>query len=416
MKKFVLLIAFHFPPVGFSSGVQRTLSFTRQLPKLGWQPLVLTVHPRAYRETNDGQLRDIPDDVVVKRAFALDTSRHLSIRGRYLRFMAIPDHWVSWCIGGIYSGVRLCKKYRPALIWSTYPIASAHLIGMVLHKITGLPWVADFRDVMTEEEYPSSPLQRKVYRWIEQKTLLACSKAVFTTPGAVEMYRTRYPELPANHWMLIPNGYDEKVFDEVERALEQKDQSELRDRVVLLHSGIVYPAERDPSNFFQALSQLKKEGSIDRTTLSVQLRACGHETILGDLLRDNDIEDLVELLPGIPYREAISELMTADALLILQASNCNNQVPAKVYEYFRTGRPVLSLTDAAGDTAKVLMKAGLRDIVPLDDTDAIIKGLPKFLQKVRNKECSVAKPEAVQRSSRRYSAEMLSEIFAGIIK
>ena len=47
MKR-VLLVAFHFPPYGASSGIQRTLRFVQHLPSLDWQPLVLTAHPRSY--------------------------------------------------------------------------------------------------------------------------------------------------------------------------------------------------------------------------------------------------------------------------------------------------------------------------------------------------------------------------------
>jgi len=37
--------------------------------------------------------------------------------------------------------------------------------------------------------------------------------------------------------------------------------------------------------------------------------------------------------------------MAADALLVMQASNCNAQIPAKIYEYLRAGKPILALTD-----------------------------------------------------------------------
>ena len=40
MKK-VLMIAYHFPPLAGSSGIQRTLRFAQQLPERGWQPIVL---------------------------------------------------------------------------------------------------------------------------------------------------------------------------------------------------------------------------------------------------------------------------------------------------------------------------------------------------------------------------------------
>ena len=40
MRK-LLMVAFHYPPIRGSSGVQRTLKFSRYLPSLGWQPIVL---------------------------------------------------------------------------------------------------------------------------------------------------------------------------------------------------------------------------------------------------------------------------------------------------------------------------------------------------------------------------------------
>jgi len=42
-------IAYHFPPVKGSSGVQRTLRFAQHLPRFGWRPIVLTITPKARR-------------------------------------------------------------------------------------------------------------------------------------------------------------------------------------------------------------------------------------------------------------------------------------------------------------------------------------------------------------------------------
>ena len=47
MKR-VLMIAYHFPPMKGSSGIQRTLRFASYLPAYGWDPVVLTVKPTAY--------------------------------------------------------------------------------------------------------------------------------------------------------------------------------------------------------------------------------------------------------------------------------------------------------------------------------------------------------------------------------
>ena len=91
LVKRVLMVAFHFPPLHGSSGIQRTLKFVQYLPSAGWQPLVLSAHQRAYAATNVEQLAQIPPGVPVRRAFALDAARHLSLRGRYPRWLALPD-------------------------------------------------------------------------------------------------------------------------------------------------------------------------------------------------------------------------------------------------------------------------------------------------------------------------------------
>src|SRR5690242_9573515 len=101
MQKRILMVAYHYPPCVGSSGQQRTLCFSKDLLKLGWQPLILTAKEKAYALTGDDQLNDIPRDVPVTRAFALDTSRHLSIRGRYIRSLALPDSWMTWWLGAV---------------------------------------------------------------------------------------------------------------------------------------------------------------------------------------------------------------------------------------------------------------------------------------------------------------------------
>lgn len=112
MVKRVLMIAFHYPPLRGSSGIQRTLKFSQYIPEFGWEPIVLTAHSRVYSSTDSDQVREISDRKIY-RAFALDTSKHLSFMGRYPRFLSLPDRWVSWWLGAIPLGFYLIKKYRP---------------------------------------------------------------------------------------------------------------------------------------------------------------------------------------------------------------------------------------------------------------------------------------------------------------
>jgi glycosyltransferase involved in cell wall biosynthesis len=413
MVKHVLMIAFNYPPQRGSSGIQRTLAFTKHLSVFGWTPVVLTASTRAYPDTSPDLLADIPQQVAVHRPFAFDTSRHLAIKGRYLGALALPDRWVSWWLGAVPRGMGLIRKYRPQVLWSTYPIATAHLIALTLHRLTGIPWVADLRDPMTDDVHPSHPLTRRVYRWLEKKTISHCTKAVCTTPGAVRLYRERYPDIPASRFALIENGYDEDSFLKVE-SQSSCDHTMPRP-FVLLHSGAIYPSERDPSVFFQALQELVRSGQVAPENLKVLLRATEHDSHLTALIRQYGIEALVSLAPPLPYRAALAEMLSADGLLILQASNCNNQIPAKLYEYLRARRPILALTDIDGDTAGALRNAGIETIAPLDSKDDIKRELVRFLSLTANMKAHLPPRELVESHSRHSRAGELGQLLDHIV-
>src|SRR6267378_3224372 len=404
--KTALIVAFHFPPLGGGSGILRILKFCRFLSEFAWQPVVLTANDRAYERIDVTLLKEIPSDVPVFRAFSLDTQKHLSVKGRYLRWMALPDRWASWLPAAIMTGVHLIRKKRVDVIVTTYPIASAVLIGLVLHKLTGRPWVVDFRDSMTEEEYPRDPLTRKVCRWIEKKAVQHAGRLIFTAQSTIAMYLKRYPWLSAQKCLLIPNGYDEEDFESLVLPQPAKNDSPC---IRLLHLGVIYPSERDPRPFFRAIARLKKQGRINATELKIALRASGSETYYSRILQELGINDIVQLLPPIPYPEALREAASSDGLLLLQASNCDHQIPAKAYEYLRLQRPILALTTQTGDTAALLRETGGASIIDLADEDAIFRNLPDFLTAVRTGRHQTADRERVRRYSRRNQAAMLAQ-------
>lgn len=396
------MIAFHYPPFSGSSGLLRTLKFSQYFPANGWHPLVLTAHPRAYPHVRTDQLKEIPQNTSVTRAFAIDAVKHLSIRGSYLRLTALPDRWASWWLGAVPAGMRLIKRYGPAVIWSTYPIATAHLIALTLHRLTGLPWVADFRDSMTEDQYPADITTRRYYRWIERQTVRYASRCVFTARATREMYLKRYPGLNPAHCLLVPNGYDEKDFQGLTEPLSQP--VDCRRPTLVVHSGLLYPDDRDPRPFFKSVARLKIERREDARSLQIHLRAPGSEDYYSAILQDFNIGDMVSLLPSIPYRQSLQECLDADGLLLFQAASCDHQIPAKAYEYLRLRRPVFALTTETGDTAALLKEAGGATIVDLADEQAIHSVFPQFLRAVRDRQHPLPNHKQVQRYDRRQQA------------
>jgi glycosyltransferase involved in cell wall biosynthesis len=405
----VLLIAYHYPPVKHSSGIQRTLKFSAYLRENGWEPMVLTISPRAYEQVSDDQMAEIPARMVIKRAFGLDTSRHLSILNRYPSWLAQPDRWVSWLPAAVWQGMAMIRRHRPRVIMSTYPIATAHLIGLNLERLSGLPWIADFRDSMTEPGYPRDPATWRIHRRLEEAIIRRCTRAVFTTEGTRQMYAERYPEKPAKNWSVIENGFDEENFRSAESGIVRKPLGK-PDQLYLIHSGILYPQERDPKPFFVALRALKDAGEISSDRLQIILRATGSDELYRPILSELGLTEIVKLEATVSYADALREMLRADGLLLFQASMCNHQIPAKLYEYLRAGRPIFAMTDPIGNTASSLRAANAMNIVNIADATDIATGLVRFIGQLRTGTISGVPLEIANQHSRRSRTRELATL------
>jgi glycosyltransferase involved in cell wall biosynthesis len=413
----VLMIAFHYPPVQGSSGVQRTLRFSQHLPKSGWEPIVLTITPVAYEATAEASGNEVPVGVGVERAFGLDTTRHLALFGRYPRRFALPDRWATWKPFAVARALRVLKSRRVDVIWSTFPIATAHAIALEVSARSGVPWIAEFRDPMWQGDYPPDPRVNRSWLQLERRIFERAQRVVVTTPSASELYAERYPAYPRERIKLIDNGYDEETFGRATPATQNSGlRNGARRPVTLLHSGVVYPSERDPTHLFRALASLKRLGRVTAETFQLVLRASGHDSLYRDELARLDIRDIVRLEPGLDYLPALQEMLVADGLLILQAANCNAQVPAKLYEYLRAGRPIVALTDSAGDTAKTLRATGAAIIAPLDSVADIENALLRFISQVGEHSWQPPPVDVIRRYSRQEQTGQLAALLADTLR
>lgn len=380
-EKRVLLVAYHFPPLSGSSGVQRTLRFAQHLPKFGWRPVVLTIDSRAYDQVGRADGNEAPPDLPIYRAFGLNAATQLSVFGRYPKFLALPDRWASWALWAIPKALNIIRRHRIDVVWTTFPITTTHRIGLEIARRTHLPWIAEFRDPMWQSDWPPEPSANAAWKKLEEQIFRAADWLVFTAPSAATLYAQRFPHLNPSQLVVIENGYDEATFARVEASLHELNSPGPANRpVTLLHSGIIYSSERDPSQFFAAIANLKNRGQVSERTLRIILRASGAEADYIGHLQRLGIAEIVHVAPAVDYLAALREMLTADGLLILQAGNCNAQIPAKLYEYLRARKPILALTDPAGDTASTLQALGTGMIARLDSRDDIETKLLRFLE------------------------------------
>lgn len=247
---------------------------------------------------------------------------------------------------------------------------------------------------------------RSLVRW-EQRVLEHATRCVFTSPGAMQWCAEQHPEAQrSGRLTVIENGYDETAFSGMPRNLPRVAGRPL----VLLHSGLLYPEGRDPVPFFTALARMKASGHGDVGALRVVLRASGSESAYASEIKRLGLDELVALAPPLAHHEALAEQCNADALLVFQGAMYDRQIPAKVYEYLRTGRPIFALTTDAGDTAAVLRQAGVAHIAPIDDAVAIERELGRFVESLANGSIVGRMRVDVARWSRRARTEELAHL------
>ncbi|PKI15922.1 hypothetical protein CXF71_12250 [Colwellia sp. 12G3] len=365
------MIALEFPPCQ-SAGVQRTLKFAEYLVTLGWQPIVLTVNSDVYTSV-DSQVT-IPDSIKVYRCKSLDAAKDLSIKGKYFAWSKVPDRWWSWAVSAIPLGKKLINKYKPDIIWSTYPVSTAHFIAYKLQKHSQLPWVADFRDPLQCRYDVNAKPYSSIPKWIEKKTIENCTKAVFTTENAAQLYRRLYLDEKLTKFTVIENGFDEGNFQDIEIADRNK-----ADIFTLLHSGSIYENGRDPSKLFIAISELFQEGLITEMDFELVFRGASADRY-SNQIKQLGIERLVHFKSNVPYKESLAEMAKTSALLLVQGGLFKNQIPGKAYEYIRCNKAILALTPKEGSTGLLLSKVDSTEVV--DEVEEIKHAIAKMLAQV----------------------------------
>jgi glycosyltransferase involved in cell wall biosynthesis len=409
-----LFVAFHYPPEASSSGVLRTLKYTRYLPDHGWRVTVLTLRTDAYETTDPVLAAQIPESVRVVRSRYVDVKRHLAFRGLHSALLAIPDRWIGWWPWAVAAGRRILREDPVDLVYSTSPHPTAHLIAGALARMRSLPWVADFRDPWFEDPpEPGTPaLAHWAARRLEGAVVHRANRVIASTARLRDTLAARWAAEPAEKFASISNGYDDADFSGLASAPPRGREQPM----LLLHAGSINPLFRDPRPLLEAIRDAADMGLLD--TSRIRLRFLGGGPF-GDspemqrLVAGTRLASRVEFHPRVLYDAALSELRAADVVVLLQASTDTlDLVPAKLFEYLGAGRPVLALV-YPGATGEVLQETGGGWAVDPRDRAALREAVMTVyrawcagtLDQVR------AAPERLARFSRRHLAAQLAGQF-----
>lgn len=372
MKK-VLIIAYHFPPRPAVAS-RRPLGLARYLPEFGWEAVILTAalpgKPDPHFEVIETQYHDSLG--FGKKLFRLDSQSPLiaQVKNKLkvkserspLDFIlatvggiiAYPDPQKGWRRFAVEAGKDILRQQNIKAIISTSPPETSHIIAKRLKDEFKIPWVADFRDLWTQNYYYLyGPLRKVIERRLELNTLSMADALVAVSQPAADDLRSLHRQKPVHS---IPNGFDPAEINTT--------PGDLTDKFTITYTGNLYPGKQSPEPLFAALRDLITEGCMDAGDIEVRLY--GPEA--GWIDKQSERYGLTAIVRqfGIVPREIALKKQRESQLLLLLKWSCTQQrgvYTAKIFEYLAARRPVFAV-------------GGFPDVVDqlLDETKAGVSG------------------------------------------
>ena len=327
-----------------------------------------------------------------------DTTRLTRIKDALTGLLTFPDAHVGWILGAVRSGLRAAKARRISCLYATGGPWSALVAATILHKLTRLPLILDFRDPWASSPNLSanSRVSRAAHAWLEAYCVRNASRVIANTDELRRDFTRRYHRLAAERFVSVTNG-----FDELSCTTPPRQQ-----RFTLVHAGELY-LSRNPKHFLQAVARLVQDGSIPRD--SMQVRFVG-----GFVAPDRELAStldaltgIVEIIPRVPHADAIRMQQDASALVLFQ-TGLPLQVPRKLYEYLALRRPILAVTDPESATAAILRDVGSHQMAT-DEVDTIEVALRQLYDHWRHGQVFVPNEERLQAYSNQHLAAKLRQ-------
>jgi glycosyltransferase involved in cell wall biosynthesis len=332
-RKRVLIVHYFFPPLG-GAGVPRILKFVKYLPAYGWEAVVVTTASTWYGVRDDSRVADVPNGTTVIRARELPVG---PLRRRLLNplhrlrlesllgYVGWPDEQCGWFPAATVTALRHVKRWKPDILLTSSHPYTAHLVGLAVSRLSGLPWVADFRDEWVNNPF-ASPAPWGI-SWLNTRAERLIATSAARTVVVADWFSINGAE--SADVVTIPNGVDEEDLETLPPPLPMDER-----RFRLSYVGTMY-GPQDCAPVLAALRRLVDERRIDPARMAFR--------VVGNVWTPH-LEALcpipVERVGYVDHRRALTEMGNATALLFYVAPT--SRAPAgKLYEYLASGRPIL---------------------------------------------------------------------------
>lgn len=374
MKR-VLIVARFFPP-GTGGGVYRTLGFTRHLPAFGYEPIVLTGPDLAPGEGDPDLNASVSRLEVVRagRGSALSAARSRAARPQWISalagaasWVAIPDSYARWRADAVRAGLERLKRGDVSAIYSTSPPDTDHLVALDLHRASGLPWIADFRDPWIGLGYrePPTPWHRARHVRLLREVLRGATRVVAATEGTERWLKGIEPSI-APRSSVIPNGFEaEEWRDVVPRRF---------DRFTMIHAGRLSD-DRTLEPFANGLAAFLERDPARRQAIQCLLLG-PHDANQARVVERAGLNGVVRFEGNRSHAETLAMEAGSDLLLLVKSRSARYKdlVPGKLYEYLGSGRPVLAIAPE-GPAADLVRRFGMGWVADPDSPELIADAL-----------------------------------------
>ena len=425
MRK-VLLISYYYPPRPNIGGL-RPHALAKHLPHYGWEAVVLTPGLPNVQRSDPGIIetdyRDVLQDFKAKLGLNPKATLHdqlgLSLASKrdskrvhtrtidwLKRWVAYPDFAKGWIPFANEAVAAFARREKVDAILTTSPPESVNLIGARAKAILRVPWIADFRDLWTQNlgapDHISQPLRVRL-----EKKVLRSADALVTVSGPWrDRLAARYAGKPI---YTIANGFDPDDF--------KSRPAQLTSHFSITYAGQLYQGKRDPSPLLEVLGELIQQQLLPRD--DVRVRFYGPpEPWLPALVAGSGLQGVVELHNVVGREEALQREMESQILLLLGWSDPREtgQHTGKLFEYLGAGRPILAVGGHRGVLTEVLdeTRAGIHALSKAQLRESLMAMYREFKESGRVR--YHADPEAVEQYSHRQMALKFADVLESTAK
>jgi len=357
----VLMVAYHFPPSG-AVAAQRPYKFARYLPDFGWTPIVIARRPDPLYPRDESHA-DGP-----RPAEELDPFEWSRLLG------VLPKSWIDplrryWCVPDPETGWKnllrrrlpgLIERHRPDLLWANSVPTGSLVAAADVARRTGLPLVIDFHNEWTRNMYyrPSTSRQDAEHHRLERGAIEAAKAVITLNPMHSEDLHARFP---ASRVETLENGCDPADYDVAPAEPSRRP-------LVLTYAGTVY-GHQSPQPFLRALA------GLGRSDVEVQ--------IVGDSFGQFTAGPWpfkVDVSGHLPHRDLGRVFSRSSAFFLCLETPAARQLPAKLYEYLRAGRPTFAIVPREGAADRWIRSVGSGVSVDAATPEAWVPALKEFLE------------------------------------